>query len=412
MVMKILLATFWELPHLGGVWPLMERLAQDFMRQGYEVDILGNHAEYYHLVNRQLKFYKSSYLPLIESHLRQTGLATVPVIYHNELDRYTLECVASSLRLEQYDLIHTHDVISACAFARVKPAKLPLIVNPHGSLPGEIQLLMDSHSAVDRVDHDMKSILHYYRTIEQQGLRSASHAVTSSKWLQKGFVEDYGIAAHHISVFPYGMDTVKYKQLLTTRNEISRPPLKKVITFAGRLVHLKGIEVLIRALAKLKTERNDWICWIVGDGPKRGEYEQLAAALDLQQAITFWGARSDVPCFMAMTDIYVQPSLQDNQPLSVIEAQLAGNAVIVSNAGGLPEMVEHRLTGLIAPKNDEIALYTLLNELLQSEETRRKLGAKARLFSQKHWSIDQYNTKMMRMYKHVMRSSHDSAPTD
>ncbi|MDK8183679.1 glycosyltransferase family 4 protein [Paenibacillus sp. UMB4589-SE434] len=399
MVMKILLATYWELPHLGGVWPLMERLAQDLIRQGHQVDILGNNPEYYHLVNRQLKFHKSLYLPLIESHLRQTDLVAVPVIYNTEIDRYTLECVALSLRLEQYDLIHTHDVISARAFARVKPAQLPLIVNPHGYLPGEIQLLMETNKAADR---DMKPILQYYRRIEHQGLQSASHAASSSKWLKKRFVDDYGVAAHRISVFPYGIDTAKYTKLLNTRNDISRPPRKKVITFAGRLVHLKGIEVLIRALAKLKTQRNDWICWIVGDGPKREEYIRFAAACDLQEDITFWGARADVPSFMAMTDIYVQPSLQDNQPLSVIEAQLAGNAVIVSTAGGLSEMVEHRLTGLVVPKDNEHALSTLLNELLQSKEKRRKLGAKARLFSQKHWSIDQYNRNMMRMYEQVM----------
>ncbi|UHA74483.1 glycosyltransferase family 4 protein [Paenibacillus sp. 481] len=396
--MNILLATYWEIPHLGGVWPLMSRLKTDLEALGHRVDIFGNGVEYFHLINQDRKFMKSDYSPLIETRLSASALTYSSIIYHTEVDRYCMEVIAASIGLHQYDLIHTHDVISARAISRVKPRHIPLLVNPHGSLLGEIKLLIESHALSD---NDLYMLYNYYYSLEMKGVMSSNHALTSSQWLKHIFEKDYLIPSSHVSVFPYGIDIGQFIQNMQLPTTLTRPANKKVITFTGRIVYLKGIETLLFALAQLKRFRNDWVCWIVGEGAKRQEYEQLAVQLGIGEDVVFWGGRADIPQFMALTDIYVQPSLQDNQPLSVIEAQIAGKPVIVSSACGLPEMVQHGTTGLIVPPADPESLCGSLNHLLAHEEWRQQLGAQAQQFALHYWSIERYNEEMWSLYEKV-----------
>ncbi|TVX87195.1 glycosyltransferase family 4 protein [Paenibacillus agilis] len=396
--MKILLATYWEIPHLGGVWPLMERLAHDLRARGHEVDIFGNNVHYYHLVNQQRRFIKSHYSPLIETHLNHTPLSANAVVYHTEVDRLIMELTASTLNLGQYDLIHTHDAISARSIARVKPPHVPLLVNPHGSLLGEIKLLIDSH-ALPSSNYDL--LYTYYSSLEKRGILSANHALAASNWLKQVLGQDYRVPDTHVSVFPYGIDTARFHAQMHVPNEAVVPPYKKVITYAGRFVHLKGIQVLLKALSALKQIRQDWVCWLIGEGDNKSEYIQQAESLGLGSDVVFWGARSDVPRFMALTDIYVQPSLQDNQPLSVIEAQVAGCAVVVSSASGLPEMIQHGSTGVVVPVNDSDSLFRHLHHLLQYDTQRIQMGQHAQHVGMHHWSLARYNQDMFHLYQRV-----------
>lgn len=398
--MKILLATYWEIPHLGGVWPLMQRLAQTLTEKGHEVDLFGNHEAYFHLYNRRKKYMKLDYRPLLEAHLGSTRLAQSPIIYSTEIDRYMMELVLSRLKLANYDLIHVHDAIAGRAVARVKPPHVPLLVNPHGSLKGEIRLLIESRSLPD-IHLDL--LYQYYARMETMGLMSATHITTSSKWLKQIFVQEHGIEAGRITVSPYGISIPPFISRMRIQNEAVRPLGKKIITFAGRIVHLKGVEILLYALHSLHQIRQDWECWIIGDGDMREGYMSLAAALGLKDAVRFYGPRQDIPRLLALTDIYVQPSLQDNQPLSVIEAQIAGNAVMVSPATGLPEMVEHGVTGWVVPANEPQAWCDHLNELLSNQALRTKLQNEAKRRAAAQWSLERYHRELFSLYHKLTR---------
>lgn len=393
--MKILLATYWEIPHLGGVWPLMQRLAHALADRGHEVDLFGNAEAYYHVFNRKKRYMKSDYRPLLESHLNGTMLARSPIIYNTELDRYMMELVLARLRLADYDLIHVQDAIAGRAAARVKPPHVPLLVNPHGSLKGEIRLLIESNGLPNIQLNLLKS---YYERMETAGLMSATHITTSSRWLKQIFVQEHGIPEKRISVSPYGIPIEPFKAKMRIPNEFLRPYGKKVIAFAGRMVHLKGIEILLHALKALQAIRQDWVCWMIGEGAERERYTALTAELGLQQYVTFLGPRQDIPRLLALTDIYVQPSLQDNQPLSVIEAQIAGKAVVVSPATGLPEMVEHGATGWVVPVHTPDGWCQQLNEVLENTALRQKLQQEAKRQAAEHWSIQRYHKDIFRQY--------------
>ena len=405
--MKILLATYWLIPHVGGVWKYMLQIQQRLEAMGHQVDLLGNSPDYskFHIINRGQELHKTALRPLLSAKLSAAHTPLLhrdPIINFYEEDRYNMELSAAYFGLGQYDVIHTQDIFAARALNRVKPAHVPLVVQVHGSVSGELhnhfrlnpQLGIQEHSPAWK----------YFNSIEYYGASSGQLTITSTKWQKNELVHDFGVPEQRIEVFQYGLNTIPFWQSAQLGTDVQKPPGKKVIIFPARLAFVKGIDVLISALGMLKYMRNDWVCWIVGEGEKREELQQQTAGLSLQDDVIFMGERRDIPALLMQSDIFVHSCIQDNQPFSVMEAQIAGLPACVSNAGGLPEMVEHDVTGLISPAKDPLTLAQHLNLLLENDEYRLKLGQNAAQWAKEHWSMDQMIARLLSAYERAASS--------
>jgi glycosyltransferase involved in cell wall biosynthesis len=103
--------------------------------------------------------------------------------------------------------------------------------------------------------------------------------------------------------------------------------------------------------------------------------QNLSASLGLgDQDIRFLGFRSDVPDLHAASDFFVLPSVTEGLPLSVLEAMSAGNPVIATPVGGIPELVENGRHGLLIPVGDDRALTEAIARIAESKSLRRALG--------------------------------------
>lgn len=166
---------------------------------------------------------------------------------------------------------------------------------------------------------------------------------------------------------------------------------------------MKGHKHLIEALAMLKGVREDWECWLLGDGPLENQYGEQVRSLGLEAHVQFWGPRQDVPELLSQADVFVLPSLQDNLPFSIMEAQIAGKAAVVSDAGGIPEMVKHGKTGLVSPAGQSEPLFQNLRRMLESDRLRTRLGEQAKRWALEHWSIETMMKKTLKVYDTVMK---------
>lgn len=209
---------------------------------------------------------------------------------------------------------------------------------------------------------------------------------------------DCGVPDHRITVFQYGLDAAAFQAKYNAGTPLRRPPGKKVIICPARLVYVKGVQVLLDSLAVLKQMRSDWVCWIVGDGGMRGQLEEQTVRASLQHDVFFLGEHNNVPGLLTQADIFAHTCIQDNQPFSVMEAQMAGLPSVVSTAGGLPEMVTHGYTGLIAPVGDAVSTAKQLSLLLEREDYRKFLGQNAKAFAQDHWSMDLMVQRTLNVY--------------
>jgi glycosyltransferase involved in cell wall biosynthesis len=277
----------------------------------------------------------------------------------------------------------------------VKPERTPMLSTIHGCLATEY-----IHSG--EIKNTNSQEWRYSSKEEHYGASSSHLTIVPTQWLKNVLSFDFRVPEDHIKVIPYGMDIDSFTRKMEAETSLTRPFNKKLLICPARLVPVKGHKTLLEALAMLKKVRTDWVCWMLGDGTLRDSLTEQARRLNLQHDVLFLGDRNDLPAIMKFADILVLPSLQDNQPFSIMEAQIAGKAIVASDAGGIPEMVEHGQTGLIFPKGDSKALYSHLNKVLSNDELRNRLGRNAQNWGRTHWSLGMRIGQTLQTYEQVM----------
>jgi glycosyltransferase involved in cell wall biosynthesis len=400
--MKILLATFWCIPHVGGVWNYMKQLKEKLESLGHEVDLLGygEGNKYLHIVTKKQVIENNRFLPIITKVHEQTEspIYKNPILNYYENLRYCFELGAAYFDLGKYDLIHTQDVLSTACINRIRPQGTALVATLHGSVAQEMKLFATTVND----NASSNSIKSYFDKMEYSGATAAEFTIVANKWLKDNLTNEFHVPVEQLKVTHYGYDTDTFVKRMNETSSIQSPTDKKVIFYAGRLVEIKGVHILIQALSQLKRLRNDWVCWIAGDGNSKADFELQSKVLGLERDIIFLGKRDDIPSLLSNSDIFVHPSLLDNQPLSVIEAQIAGKPVIVSDAGGLPEMVEHGVTGIITPAGKDKSLCLQLDSLLTNNKQRQTLGSNAKKWALSYWSIDTAVKNVLEVYQSAL----------
>ncbi|MFY0543707.1 glycosyltransferase family 4 protein [Brevibacillus sp. H7] len=383
--MRILLAGYTSMPYIGGVATYMKILYQELKRLGHEVDILVHKPgwrQYYMPTNGRYLIKAKVRNPIrrkLMSLYAKKRLKVHRIIRKYELERYSYEMAAAYFGLEKYDVIHAQDNISGRALWRVKPAHVPLVVTLHSYWSERIP---------------------YINLLKSCGAKSSNLTIAPSQWLKNKLVSNHRVPADHITVIPNGIDVSRFR-LDTTAPVTKSPGEKKILICTARLSSEKGHKYLLDALAKLKRVRSDWECWLVGDGPLRYKLKQQCKKLRLYHHVRFLGSRKDVPQLLQRADIFVLASVKDIFPYAVIEAQVAGKPVVVSSAGGIPEMVKHGITGLLSPVAQSNAMYENLKQLLQNTSLRASLAENGQKTAIEQWSVENMVKRLEDVYHNV-----------
>lgn len=181
---------------------------------------------------------------------------------------------------------------------------------------------------------------------------------------------------------------------------VSRP---RTLLCAGRISREKGFDLAIEAFARVYPGFNDARLVIAGDGAEKPALERLASNLGIANAVTFtgWINPSDLPALMTQAGIVVTPSRQEGFGLTPLEAAHAARPTVGFAVGGLPEVVIHGRTGLLAPPEDVNALSRHMAALLENPARAQSLGLAAREWARAtfHWSahMDQYEQVLMNL---------------
>ncbi|QSO54651.1 glycosyltransferase family 4 protein [Alicyclobacillus curvatus] len=370
--MNILLATMFSYPQKGGLGSYVKELAKALRNQGHTVDIFACHPSFtgYYLVNgpkmietqaiRSSEFYR--WHPQFAGDTSKLDWTTA-----RELERYTFELAALQLDLKKYDLIHTQDVVSTRVMAEMIGYRTPVVQTVHGSVTH--QIMMEQGAAVKTTD-----VWKYACHMEWLGVQLSRVSIVPSKWLMNVMRENSGVPLEHLKVVPNAINVEEFLGAMKLSNLEVHQLSRNIITCIGHLTEMKGQRYLIQALGQLSQSRRDWTCWLVGDGTDRPVLEHLCRELDIENRVRFLGHREDIPAVLKRTDIFVLPTLTENYPYSIIEAQAVGTAIIASNVGGVPEVLEDGVTGLLVPPGDVNHLSDALRRLLDDQALRYRLG--------------------------------------
>ena len=173
---------------------------------------------------------------------------------------------------------------------------------------------------------------------------------------------------------------------------------KRVVLMAARMHPEKGYEHLLAAFPRVLVQVPDVVLLIAGTGPFEAEYRALSTSAGLGRSVRFLGFRFDLPDLMAASDLVVLPSLAEAFGLVVAEALYLGVPVVASRVGGIPEIVEDGVDGLLVPPGDDDALARALVRLLVDAERRRKLAGAGRERIASQFSFRQMVQAYERLY--------------
>ncbi|MBC8256514.1 MAG: glycosyltransferase family 4 protein [Candidatus Marinimicrobia bacterium] len=161
-----------------------------------------------------------------------------------------------------------------------------------------------------------------------------------------------------------------------------------LIGSTGRIVWQKGFDQLIKLLVKHTFSKKQIRFLIAGDGSLRNSYIQKIKDLGLVNQISFIGNIKNIPEFLASLDFYIQPSVTEGFPLSVLEAMASGLPVLCSDAGGLKDMIQNGYNGVLYESNNLNSLYSGITDLLSmSKDELFVLGKNASNTVQNNYSI-------------------------
>ncbi len=148
----------------------------------------------------------------------------------------------------------------------------------------------------------------------------------------------------------------------------------------GRLVHLKGQSMLIRAAADLRERGVDVRIVLIGDGPKRGDLEQLARRLGVEDRVELLGSvgQSEIRAYYEACDIFCLPSFAEGLPVVLMEAMALERPVVTTQIMGIPELVEDGVAGLLVPPETSTSLTEAIAELASDPERRASMGRAGR----------------------------------
>jgi glycosyltransferase involved in cell wall biosynthesis len=186
-----------------------------------------------------------------------------------------------------------------------------------------------------------------------------------------------------------------------SREELGVAPGEVLAVFVGRVVPIKRLDVLLRALARARRSDPRLRLALVGDGEERPRLESLASELGVAGAVAFLGYRRELRPLFAAADLAVLSSDNEGTPVSLIEAAAAGLPAVSTDVGGVGEVVGGD-TGLLVPRGDAEALAEALLRLAADPEGRRARGRAARLRAVDRYGIERLLGDVAALYAELL----------
>ena len=251
-------------------------------------------------------------------------------------------------------------------------------------------------------EHNVQQRLTYFSRISQR-LTSWIDDVTVS--CSEGVARSLSRASLVISngiAVPTPSQIEKYRA--GARHQFGIPADAVVALCVANLLPKKNHELLLRAWARVVKKGtlrlDNRLLLLVGqDGSERQKLEKLAEILGVGPTVRFVGAQADVKPFMAMSDLYCMSSDFEGLPIALLEAMSFGLPTLVTDAGGMGDVVNSAQCGFVVRVGDESALVLRLEELLANGDARTAYGAAARAAVEKDYGIDDCVRKLDLIYR-------------
>jgi len=302
------------------------------------------------------------------------------------------------LRGVAYLLGPAYVVAAARALKRLVARTGAEVINAHWLVPNSVAAALIADGPLVTSLHGTDVYM-----AERPGLRLAAGYALGKTQVLTGSSQDLvdrALAVRrtpHAHFIPYGVDPARFDGTAAgtdaLRKRLDVAPDDVLILAVGRMVHKKGFDILLEALARLDID--GWTAVVAGAGDELEPLRQRAGELGLGARVRFPGAvaHDDLPTWYSAADLFVMPSVRDHKgnvdglPNVVLEAMASGRAIVGSRIGGIPAVIEPGVNGQLVDERDVPGLATALTRYIEKPDERRAAGAasRARVLAELTW---------------------------
>ncbi len=277
--------------------------------------------------------------------------------------------------------------------------------NLYGRLAGRLAGVPVIISSL-HIDYGAKDRYTGRRIMNRLLSRVSDRIVAVSESVKRDSVRYDGIEPERVLVIRNGVDTRRFSAGQEYNNAGEEFSIKKedmVIGFVGRIVQSKGLQYLIEAASLLKGQYDNLKFLLVGDGSLVNELKEQAREKGVFKNVIFAGSRRDISAFLSRFNIFVMPSVKEGLPNSLLEAMAMGKPVIAAGVGGIPEVINNGVNGLLVPPGDAGRLAESIKRLIENEGMAAGMGQAARDFIAENYSIKSTALKWQSLYVSLLR---------
>ena len=363
--MKILMLT-WEYPPrvIGGIARVVYDLSKTLLKDGHDVTVVTyreGDAPYFE-DDKGVKVYR------VDNYMINPNNFIDWIMQLN----FNLVAKANEIIAEQgkFDVIHAHDWLVAYAAKTLKNSyNIPIVATIHATESGRNSGI---HDETQRYINDTEWMLTY----------EASEVIVNSNYMKNELQRLFGLPYEKINVVPNGVNLNLFNGIERDYNFRRRYAMdnEKIILFMGRLVYEKGVQHLISAMPKILNGYHDSKLIICGKGGMLDELKAQVNSMGIGNKVYFAGYMhgKDVQRMYKVADIAVFPSTYEPFGIVALEAMLSENPIVVSDVGGLNEIVQHRENGMKSYAGNPNSIADSILELLYDHKLCADITKKAK----------------------------------
>lgn len=319
--------------------------------------------------------------------LAATDVAIEPIHLLGVPTRQSVRELLAALRRHRAHVAHSHEFTMAVFGAwAARRARIPHVITMHGS--------------------------RYYaerwrrRFALRTGIALSKQVITVSRRLGDQLSRDLWMRRSHVATIPNGVPRV-LPRFPTLHHELQLASTDRLLLAVGNLYPVKGHLYLLEALALLIARHPSVHLAIAGRGALEPALRSRASELGIGHRVHLLGLRSDVPDLLGAADVYVQPSLSEGLPLSLLEAMFAGRAIVATAVGDVPDALAGGKAGLLVEPSNAAALAAAITCLLDDPSRARALGVRAARRAAAEYGVSQMVGRYTALYCKLLRRRTD-----